>query len=807
MVRGSLRSLITVIAVAAASATFAVRPAGATDLRYHAPPTGDITGTVTDSASGTPIEGVSVTILKGTSVIALVTTDPFGRYRLHSIASGAYTLTTRMLGFKQAGKQITVGDGRTAQADFKLTVVTAQLQAITIEDRAPVAVDTRTGDQTYTQNDAHYTPTQTTSQVVQQSVAGAARAPTGEVHIRGQHAEYTYYVDGVPVTSGVAGSLNELFDPAVVQRIDFQTGGWDAEYGEKNTAIINIQTRVPTGAFHLDESTYYGSYNAMGQSLNVSTNQGKFAAFFSGTAEGTDMRRDPVVGDAQNVPENFNNHGEDYFGFMKLQYLATDRDIFTFDANYSTSHFQIPFDSSLAILNDHESDVNAFFNLAYRHRIGVADNAERGIPNEFFLAAFYRNGGLQYRPGAVDQPSYIDQNDSTQTPRNVFEDRQFNTVGLKTDLGFPIVEGTMDGKIGALAAYTYGHEDFQLIDPNGVQPNIGSNSGLNGYDLAAYAETSLRPSEWFELRTGVRYNSHVAPFASNQTQLSPRIRMNFFLDASNTIFAYFGRTFMPTNIEDLRSITLASGSGSVSASPTLPERDSFWELAWIHRFLGGVTFKLDGYWKDATPGIDDNTIPGSAITTDVNQSNSHIRGIEIALHVNPPSSPLSGYVNFAINHNYANGPVTGGFFQLNQPNTTFDADHDQRISAVANLVYSFRHGYISATGIYGTGLTAAVTPDANVPNDTGSKANGTYQPGNTRYCTGLFCFNSAFKVPPSYIQQFAIGYTLLAGATTVRPEFFVDNAFNVRYVLKGAFYSGQSIGRPRTFNLKIKVGV
>ncbi len=807
MVRRSLRFLATFAAATSIAATSLARTAAAADLRSRAPATGDISGTVTDSASGTSIEGVTVSVIRGTAVVALVTTDAFGRFRLHSLASGSYTITTRMLGFKPAGRQITVGDGRTVQADFKLTAAATQLQAITIVDRAPVAVDTRSGDQTFTENDAHYTPTQTTSQVVQQSLAGSARAPTGEVHIRGQHAEYTYYVDGVPVTSGVAGSLNELFDPTVVQRIDFMAGGWDAEFGEKNAAIINIQTRVPTGAFHLDESTYYGSYNAEGQSINMSTNQGKFAAFISGSAQGSDMRLDPVTGNSQNVPDNYSNHGEDYFGFLKLQYLASDRDILTFDANYSTSHFQIPYDSTSAVLHDHQSDLNAFFNLAYRHRIGAAESSEHGIPNEFFLGAFFRNGGLQYRPGATDQPSYVDQNDPTQTPRNVFEDRKFNSAGMKMDLGFPIVEGTMDGKVGVLGSYTYGHEDFQLIDPTGVQPNIGSNSGLNGYDLAGYAETSLRPSEWFELRTGVRYNSHVAPFASNQTQWSPRIRLNFFLDAGNTIFAYWGRTFMPTNIEDLRSITLASGGGSVTASPTLPERDSFWELAWVHRFLAGVTFKLDGYWKDSSPGIDDNTIPGSAITTDVNQANSHVRGVEVVVNVDPPASPLSGYLNFALNHGYANGPITGGFFQLAQPNTTFDFDHDQRISAVANIVYTFGKAYISTTGIYGSGLTNSYSPDGTVPNDTGTKSTGAFQPGANGYCAGILCFNRAFKVPPSFIQQAAIGFTMAVGATYVRPEFFVDNLWDLHYVLKGAFYSGQSLGRPRTFNLKVKVGV
>src|SRR4029077_7411083 len=134
-----------------------------------------------------------------------------------------------------------------------------QLQVVEVGGKAPLAVDTRTGDQIFQQTDYHGSPTTSASQILQQALAGSVRAPTGEVHIRGQHAEYTYYIDGVPGTSGVSGSLNELFDPSVVHRIDFIAGGWDAEYGEKSAAIINIQTKVPAGVFHAEEATYYGS--------------------------------------------------------------------------------------------------------------------------------------------------------------------------------------------------------------------------------------------------------------------------------------------------------------------------------------------------------------------------------------------------------------------------------------------------------------------------------------------------------------------------------------------------------------------
>src|SRR6185437_938655 len=226
------------------------------------------------------------------------------------------------------------------------------------------------------------------------------------------------------------------------------------------------------------------------------------------------------------------------------------------------------------------------------------------------------------------------------------EDRSFWILGVKADLSFPIVSGIMDGKVGTTYSHTSGHENFQLIDPTGGEAPIQSLSGLNGYDFGTYAETNLRPVEWFELRTGVRFDSHVEPYAPNLTQISPRIRLNFFPDNANTLFLYFGRLFMPTNIEDLRSIT-AAGDSNVATTPTLPERDAFYEVGYLHRFPLGLVTKLDGYHKESTPGIDDNTIPGSQITTDVNIARVWVTGIEGVIEYRPEGS-VSGYVNLAV---------------------------------------------------------------------------------------------------------------------------------------------------------------
>src|SRR5207249_493025 len=133
---------------------------------------------------------------------------------VHNLPAGAYNVEVRYLGYRAETREVTVGtEEEPAAANFRLVAIPLNLAAIEVTTAVPLAVDTRTGNQIFKQNDYHGAPTNTTSQILQQSIVGAARAPTGEVHIRGQHAEYTYYVDGLPVPAGISGSLNELFDP------------------------------------------------------------------------------------------------------------------------------------------------------------------------------------------------------------------------------------------------------------------------------------------------------------------------------------------------------------------------------------------------------------------------------------------------------------------------------------------------------------------------------------------------------------------------------------------------------------------
>jgi len=671
--------------------------------------------------------------------------------------------------------------GSESALEFHLAPIPINLEAVQVQATVPLAIDTRTGNQVFKQNDYHGAPTNTTSQILQQSIAGAARAPTGEVHIRGQHAEYTYYIDGVPVLPGISGSLNELFDAAVVNHIDFQTGGWDAAYGNKNTAIVNVTTRVPAGGLHFDATGYGGSYTSNGQSFNLSTNAGKWGFFASGSRKVTDMRQEPVAFDTITYePMNYHNDGEDLFGFLKAQYVPSDRDIVNLDMNWSRTKFAVPFDSSQGITDAHQKDQNAFVNLGWRHRFPVA-GAAPGRTSELFAAGFYRNGTLTYTPGPEDDPTFVFYPDTT--PYNLNEDRHFYAVGAKVDYLYRPHHG-LELQLGGLGSVTRGNENFQTFDADG-NPGPVSVSDLNGSDVGAYAQVAIAPTDRWELRTGLRFDNHNAPFAGNQNQVSPRVRLSFMADPGNTFWIYYGRLFMPTNVEDLRAITSVA-QGDTVAQPTLPERDDFFEVGYVHRFGFGVVTKLAGYYKHGSPGIDDNTVPGSAIVTSVNIEEVHTTGIEAVIEVRP-RGPLSGYLNFALSHAYGSGAITGGFFPSEPPAGDFDLDHDQRISVVGSAVYAQHGVYLSATGIYGTGLT-----------------NGNE---DVTFGTGLLDFNQDAHVDPNFILNASAGYTWTVGSTVIRPQIFVDNVFDNKYLLKGAFFSGASVGRPRSIQLLVNVGV
>lgn len=748
--------------------------------------------TVTDAKEKFPLELARVVLRQGDKLVAQDATNHGGLVRLHEVPPGSYSLTVWFVGYQ------TYSD--TIQVDAQHTVVQVALEpegnkqqtveVVGVRARAITHIDLTSDNQIFESETYHVPPTARMTNLIQENMTGAVRAPTGEVHINGMHGEFTYYVDGIPVPLGVFGGLNEVVDPKVIDRATFITGGFPAEYGGQMAAVIDLNNRVPSGQVHLDASTYGGSYltsgsglgnqvgelkalNSNGQDLAISDHSGNLGYFLSGSRQETDRRID------QPVPQLFNDHGFDYFLYGKFDYILSDVDYLTANLNYGNTTTQVPYDSVEGIAADQQQTTNGFQTLSYFRTL----NADIDQESNLFVGIYGREGGLIYTPGSIDPPNFQFLGDTVDSYL-LTENRNFTTLGLRTTFDKRLSHQFMY-KVGLNFSNTSGTENFTSRDSAGT-PGPSIVTDFKGSDFGLFGQTQWHPMEWTSFEVGVRYDQHIAPDMPLQSQVSPRIRWNFLIDESNSAYLYYGKLFMPTNVEGLRTIALNVSSTLV---PTLPERDNFYEAVYVHNFQFGLTSKLQGFYKLASPGLDDETVGNSAIKTPVNIQTVHFTGITLALSYSSPETPFSGYLNASIIHAYGSGLVSGGFLPYDDDGAATDLDHDQRLSIVTGLNYQPQDWFANIVGIYGSGLS-----------------NG--NPNFTDFKTDLFDFNQAAHTTPSWIFDVAFGYTFrMSGGATLVPSLYVTNLLNDEHLIKGAYFSGASWEEPRNVIFKISVHI
>ncbi len=756
--------------------------ASAPDEKHH-----NFSVTVYDQNSGAPLELVRVLLKQGHELIRLESTNPTGNAIFRHVEAGQYSINTRRLGYADFVDSILIDETHTSTT-IRITETSMLQQTVEVtgsaESNVSSSVDTKTGNQVLEGETYHAPPTAQATSLIQQNIAGAVRAPTGEVHVRGMHGEYTYYIDGVPIPLGVFGGLNDIVDPKVVDRATFLTGGFPSEYGGQIAAVIDMQTLVPSGRLHMDASTYAGSYltsgdnlgervgtfkalNANGQNLSFSNHEGNFGFFLSGSRQETDRRID------QPVEPLFHDHGFNYFLYGKGSYLISGNDYLTTNIGYSETQTELPYDSTEAVLLDDQNTHDAFQTLSYFHTISNREENE----SNFFAGLYAREGALRYNSSVLDDVNQFIGNDTT-TPYVVDQHRMFTTLGIRTKYDARLSHH-FNYAVGLSYSHTTGTEDFSFQSQSGTGPELQQH--FDGFDFGAFAQATWHPQEWTAFDFGLRYDQHNAPDIESENQVSPRIRWSLFPDESNTIYLYYGRLFIPINIEGLRSLASQIGGSNTG---TLSERDNLYEVGYLRKWPFNLSSKITAYYKQASPGLDDETLGSSSVKTPVNIDIVKITGIEVALTYNNPASPLSGYSNIALNHAVNQAPVTGGFLPADSSTDVFDADHDQRLSIVIGVNYQKSGYFLNLTSTYGSGLTN----------------------GNEDFVfkTGLFDFNQGSHTSPSWIFNVGGGYTIPLGeGQSIEPSLFVTNVLDHAHLLKGAFFSGASFEERRNVMFKI----
>ncbi len=238
-IKGSTLRLILMAAV------FAVLLSG---MQLFAGVTGKVAGKVVDYETGEAIPDVNIQLV---DTYFGASTNSEGEYFILNIPPGEYDISASHVSYGTVTKQgIIVFADLTTTIDFQLNASYEMREEVVVKAdkkvlRHDVTASTRltTGDEIYNMPVGNFVGALT-------NVAGAVGGGAN-IHIRGgRRGEVAYLIDGMEVKDPLYNlRMLDIGNPAVAEMIAM-TGGFDAEYGNAQSAVVNVVTKEGGKKYH-----------------------------------------------------------------------------------------------------------------------------------------------------------------------------------------------------------------------------------------------------------------------------------------------------------------------------------------------------------------------------------------------------------------------------------------------------------------------------------------------------------------------------------------------------------------------------
>lgn len=200
-------------------------------------------GVMTDKDTGGPLPFGNVVILN-TKFGAMTRED--GSYFIPNVPVGIYQVQASYMGYtSRTIDQVRIEAGRINELDIamKSTVAVETQEIVVTGERALVEVDVTSTQRTVTAAEIASSAVTTVGDVLVQQTG--VTIEDDEIHIRGGRSDETQYrIDGVVVKDLISGkSGGGDLHASSVSEINVITGGYNAEFGDALSGVIDIKTR------------------------------------------------------------------------------------------------------------------------------------------------------------------------------------------------------------------------------------------------------------------------------------------------------------------------------------------------------------------------------------------------------------------------------------------------------------------------------------------------------------------------------------------------------------------------------------
>ena len=209
--------------------------------------TGSISGFVRHSEDNEPLAYANV-MLTGTRYGAMSLND--GGFVIKGLPTGSYTVKVMMMGYKSVVLiDVVVEAGRDTYLEIKLDeTIAAKMPPIIVEDeRRMVEVEKPTVSFEKSGKEMEVMPID--SPIEAAGITTGFVMSGGELYSRGGRSnEVLLMYNGIPVVNPLEGGTVDV-SLLGTKGMEVTGGGMDAEYGDAQSAIINITTREGSGRF------------------------------------------------------------------------------------------------------------------------------------------------------------------------------------------------------------------------------------------------------------------------------------------------------------------------------------------------------------------------------------------------------------------------------------------------------------------------------------------------------------------------------------------------------------------------------
>ena len=219
-------------------------------LNCFAGNTGKLAGKITDKTTGEPLIGANVYIQ---SLNTGASTDLNGNYFILNIPPGTYSISVSMVGYaKLTVNNVSIIIDRTTTENFQLETTTIEVEGVVIVAERPVVDKDLTASEQIVTSELLEKSGSRSIQEALVKLPGifsdnsnlAWQRGSTKGYVRGSsNVQALLMIDNLSVNSGMVSDNYTGFNTSTIEQISVLTGGYNAEYGEGRSAVINIVSK------------------------------------------------------------------------------------------------------------------------------------------------------------------------------------------------------------------------------------------------------------------------------------------------------------------------------------------------------------------------------------------------------------------------------------------------------------------------------------------------------------------------------------------------------------------------------------